>query len=107
MANAEDKKKVTPEDLDVDAAKAARREAQGKNPIFTFGGETFTLPIELPFSIMLEVEELGDAPPSLVLRGLLEEEQWEKFKALKPTMDDIEVLFKWIDEVYGMTVGNS
>lgn len=83
--------------FDLDQARAARREAQGEPPQFTFGGETFTLPIEIP----LAVADAFTKSNIDGLEALFGKEQWERFLAHDPTDADLGALAPWMDEIYG------
>lgn len=90
--------------LNLDAARAARREKSGEVPQFVFGGETFTLPVELPFTILIEMGK-GEDGPAVILEKLLDK-QWNNFLKHGPTVPDIEELFEYVNKVYGVGVGN-
>lgn len=47
--------------IDLDKARAARREAAGEGPEVVFGGKSYHLPVELPFEV-LEAFEGMDKP---------------------------------------------
>lgn len=84
--------------IDLDAARAARAEAQGEENTVLLGGDTFTLPLELPI-------ELGDFLVSgrvgAFIEALLGEEQWTKFASHKPTLNDLKVLAEQLAPLYG------
>lgn len=46
--------------VDLDAARAARREAQGQHVEVTLGGELFLLPVELPLAAMEGLSKLAE-----------------------------------------------
>jgi hypothetical protein len=85
--------------IDIDAARAARRakqEQDGVQHTLTFGGETYSLPAELEFSVA-EGLRLGDWRQ--VMESLLGPEQAEKFFADKPTAADLRVVLNGDEEL--------
>ncbi len=101
--------------VDLDAAKAARREAKGEGPTVVFGGETFTLPVEMPFEIVEELGRLQSAGEDGALAGqavlsvvrLLLGEQYKAFMAHRPSMDDLTELANGAMREYGTGRGES
>lgn len=90
--------------LDLDAARAARAESRGEDRTFTFGGEEFTLPPEMPFEAAeaLLGQDLRKTMTALV-NG-----QADAFFALSPSVDDLAALVEWIAAEYtGRTPGES
>ena len=85
-------------EIDLDAARAARAEAEGEHTTIIFGGETFTLPREFTFSAA-EAAERGDWRSFIfeVLDG-----QAETFFSKKPTLEDFVVLGQ---ELFRIKVG--
>lgn len=91
-------------DIDLDAARAARAEAHGEPKTLLFGGETFILPVECPFTF---VEALNAGEDRLSVMALFREDT-ERFMALEPTFDDMKALIEGVAETYGLrTPGNS
>jgi len=91
-------------DLDLDAARAARAEARGEPPTITIGGETFTLPVELP---MRYVWTLVDGDDIDALKVLFDS-QIDRFLATDPTREDILALVAGVPKLYGLgTPGES
>lgn len=86
--------------IDLDAARAARAEAQGEKPTIVFGGETWTLPAELPWAVA-EAATAGDGAAALKAIELLLGEQWPAFKKHNPTLADIMVIVEGIGDIYG------
>lgn len=97
---------------DIDAARAARREAIGKGPEVTFGGQTYELATELSLEVMealgpiVEAQKLGaEGGPEMIratlgfLRVLLGDEVYAAFRALDPppTLQDMNVLIGTAD----------
>lgn len=101
--------------IDLDAARAARREAKGEAPTVTFGGATYTLPIEMPFEIVEELGRLraadGDGSVAgqavLAVVRLLVGDQYEAFMAHHPSMDDLTELAQGAMREYGVGPGES
>lgn len=75
-------------DIDLDAAKAARREASKEGPVVVFGGQRFPLQPELPFEAAehLLYGRLREAI-ALIFNG-----GHEEFMALKPSTEDLRLL---------------
>jgi hypothetical protein len=103
--------------IDLDAAKAARREAAGEAPTLTFGGEAFSLPVELPFEVghrlLSLLENIAGGTTAVfddveaILRPLFAE-RYEAFMAHGPSMADIMALLTGLPREYGFTdVGES
>ena len=85
-------------DLDLDAARAARAEVRGEAPTITIGGETFTLPPELPMRYVWTLVD-GEDMDSL---KVLFDGQLDRFLATDPTREDILALVAGIPELYGL-----
>jgi hypothetical protein len=85
-------------DLDLDAARAARAEARGEPPTVTLGGETFTLPPEMPLRY---VWTLVDGDDMAALRVLFNG-QLDRFLATEPTREDILTLIAGVPALYGL-----
>lgn len=107
--------------VDLDAARAARREAGGEAPVIVIDGEEFILPVELPFAIMDDLARLFKAKDDkealaelsvealpVITRGLLGSD-YERFIAHRPSVDDFLVLFEGVMGAYGLSddVGES
>lgn len=97
--------------LDLDARRAARREAAKEPVTFTFGGEVFTLPVELPVEAVelvatVDAESMSDlqavALITPVMRALLGPE-WDRFYAHRPSLEDLAEVADFIWESYGVT----
>jgi len=94
--------------IDLDKARAARREAKGDGPKVIFGGEEYELSPELPFGVLEAMRGLmtgGDesAPGALVdLTRALLGEHYDAFKATDPTVDDLNELIGGVMEEYGV-----
>lgn len=89
-------------EFDLDAARAARTEAQREPKVFLFGGRKFELPVELPaeFSYIL-TDDTKEA-----FRFLLADD-FDDFWGLRPSGDDLQALLAWLVGAYGASVGES
>jgi hypothetical protein len=97
--------------IDLDAVRAARREAEAQAPSVKLGGKVFELPVELPFGVFLLLPELRNedtsvAAVSAVVRELFGEKH-DEFMALGPSMEDLEALLNGVMEEYGLNPGES
>jgi hypothetical protein len=91
--------------LDLDAARAARAEAAGQGHSFTFGGEDFATPPELPLRFGVALKEQD---PNGAFDALLGAEAAARFWSHEPTTQDTEALMAWVVETYGLgSVGKS
>ena len=89
--------------IDLDAAKAARREARGEGPTVVFGAQEFTLDAEIPFEV---TEHLAEGRVSEAVALLLGDSH-EAFMASKPSVEDLMMLFEQLTTAYGLeTLGN-
>lgn len=72
--------------LDLSAADAARREAVGEAPTFDWNGETYKLPVELPYEVLEYHARLnaGDTGALVDVCKLLLGDQWDQFSGSKP-----------------------
>lgn len=94
---------TTLEPFDLDAARAARLEAQGERPLFLFGGQKFELPAELPaeFAYLLDTADAKET-----IRYLLGD-QFDEFWAHRPSKEDLIELVAWVTKRYGSSLGES
>lgn len=101
-------------ELNLDAAREARLEAQGERA-FTFGEERYELPAEIPYSIVELLmtgaaagggTDLTEAQAIAIginaLPALLGEGQMERFRAANPSATDVNELVGWILREYGL-----
>lgn len=94
--------------IDLDAARAARREAKGQGPVVVFNKKKYKLPVEVPYSAM-EKASLLETDPSAenvaaMIKALLGE-HYDAIMAQNPSVEDINALVEGIMEEYGL--GNS
>lgn len=93
--------------IDLDKARAARREELGSGPVVIFGGQEHELSPELPFGVLDAMRglTLGDdhAPGALhdVAKALLGE-HFEAFLATHPSVEDLNELIGGVMEEYGV-----
>jgi hypothetical protein len=90
--------------IDLDAARAARAEAQSEAPVLRFANKDWTLPVELPWEIA-EAAAAGDAAAALNAIQLLLGDQWAEFKSHRPSLADVLVIVEGIGELYGVAAG--
>lgn len=99
--------------IDLDEARAARREKAGEPITFRFAGETFTLPHELPLPSEALVEEAKERKWSdkrfitAWLTAVLGQSEWDRFWSLNPTYPDLIELFDKAMTHYGTNPGES
>lgn len=106
----------TPSGVDLDALRAARREANKEAPAVTLGGQRFELPIELPLGAVAALGRMfshEDDPGILgeetlnVVRELLGD-QYDDFMSHRPSMEDLEAMLNAVMPEYGFeTPGES
>jgi hypothetical protein len=90
--------------IDLDAARAARAEANAEAPVVRFGGVDYTLPVELPWA-MVEAAASGDAGGLVTAVKLLLGDQWETFESAQPSIGDLRILVEGVAELYGVDSG--
>lgn len=98
--------------IDLDAARAARREATQEAPVIALGGQDFVLPIELPFEVadllgqMAVAKERGDQGGQAVavvqMVRLLLGEGFDEFMKQNPSLDDLLALMDGMTRAYGV-----
>lgn len=98
--------------IDLDAARAARREANAEVPVLVLNGQEHALPAELPFEVAellsgLDPESVKTDPAAAadrvgrILEAMLGDAH-EAFLASKPSIDDILALVDGLAEAYGL-----
>lgn len=100
--------------VDLDKARAARREVRGEPPKVILGGHTYYLPIELPLEVAFCLEEIESARGTgavgkaiMKIVGIVLGDQMEAFVANDLSMDDLEAFFEGVLAKYGLTPGES
>lgn len=104
-------------EFDLDAARAARAEANGEAPTVKFGGVVFTLPVEMPYAIVENVNEMqaaqlaGDGyKVTQALSAIAQDlfgDRFQEFLAFHPSMLDMQALLENVAPMYGLTAGES
>lgn len=95
------------EALNLDAARAARQEQTKTKPTIKFGKKVFTLPVEMPFTVLEKVGKVNPEDPSsgtVVVLSMLKEllgDQYDSFMSLKPSAKDMELVMEYVNECYG------
>lgn len=87
--------------FDVNAARAQRLEALGRDWAFALDGDTFALPTELSRTTARKLRDLDDNDVDGLLRLLLGERQFTRFEQHDVTMQDIAAIL----EAYGKETG--
>lgn len=100
--------------LDLDAARAAREEVAKPEeaPAVEFGGERYTLPLELPFGVFMRMASLKKDPAQGLeamtdLLTSLFGDRTDEFLAAGPSLSDLLVLLEHLTDVYGVDVGEA
>jgi len=103
--------------INLDKAKAARREAKEEQPSIIYGDRTWELPVELPLETAVVIANLqaamnkeeGEAAPLFrqVITSLLGDTEGNKFMELQPSIQDVSALIMGLVDEYGMTPGES
>lgn len=103
--------------IDLDEARAARREERGEAPKIIFEGTEFTLPVELPIEAVAAISALakaGTAQDGDAVLGALQEvaksvlgEGYETFMAHAPSIADLSALVQGLPAEYGLGLGES
>lgn len=98
---------ATTRNLDLDAARAARQEAQGEPPTITYNGKVYTLPQELRLS---QLEAFLRAERENDLRGVivaLLADRADEFLADDPSYNDLKAMGDGLQELYGIGLPES
>jgi len=96
-------------EINLDHALAARREKNKVSPTVIFKGQKFTLPVEIPYSMITKIETAEIVTPSTILSDIFDggkKGQWERFLALDPTLNDVNDLFEAIYKKYGLNMAD-
>lgn len=91
--------------IDLDAYRAARREADQEGPVVRFGGKSYQLPAEMPLEVLgvldtFNPEMTAGAVSSGILqicRVLLGEDGYAEFMAQKPSLQDATSFFNGVE----------
>jgi hypothetical protein len=87
--------------FDVNAARAQRQEASGRNWSFELDGESYTLPTELSRATAKALRKLDDNDVDGLLELLMGEAQFARFEQHDITMQDVAAIL----EAYGKETG--
>lgn len=104
--------------MDLDKARAARREAAKIHPEVIFGGEKFELPLEMPYSVVkammglttlkgqegVQKATIVNQVMDTIMKNLLGK-NIDRFNALTPSYEDLFALMDGLLEEYGINVG--
>lgn len=90
--------------VDLDALAAQRAEGRGEAPTVAFKGETFELPVEMPVAV---VEAWVNDSDAFVFGAAIFGAEWDRFRALNPSRDDIWALGARMNELWGVSEGES
>lgn len=97
--------------IDLDAARAARREASGEPPVIVFGGKELELTFEIPFEVAERMGSMGVALENQdgnelsngfrdVLKLLLGD-HFDEFMAQRPSVPDLMAMVDGVVKAYG------
>lgn len=88
--------------FDLDAAVSA----ESNQPFdFTFRGQSFSLPLALPVSLIDKLKAVEEDDLPTILRTLLGDEQGSRFIALDPADTHIKALVEEYAKVKGVSLG--
>lgn len=93
--------------VDLDAARAIRREANKQPPKVVLGGQTFLLPIELPLEASLLLADMSEADEGQAAKAIMSMveillgDQAEAFLANKLSGDDLKAFLYGVLPAYG------
>jgi hypothetical protein len=91
---------TAPVDIDLDAMRAARAEANGHSITIRFGGETFEVPpaLEWPYDVLTYIEASDFAGAMQAAMGT---DDWSRFVTHGPTLADVRDLFTSLAQASG------
>lgn len=98
-------------EINLDQARAVRRETLGETPVVVFGETQFTLPVEWPVQASITMGRFAKAQAAndqdaatvamLDTFAALLNGQYEKFMAFQPSWEDLNTLLGGIPQAYG------
>ncbi len=92
--------------IDLDAARAARREAEQKGPVVKLDGQEFELAVEMPFGVLEAFRSMADpaaaAGAMAQLGKALLGEHYSTIVGLGLSVDDLNVLLDGVMKEYGV-----
>lgn len=92
--------------IDLDAARAARREGKGEGPILRFGGKEYHLPPELPFEALEPIRSISDPDMAAgAMVDLVKALLGPHYEEIKSTLslDDLEAFVEGAMQEYGVS----
>lgn len=91
--------------IDLDSARAARREAGKKGPVVKVEGKQYELPIEMPYEVLEAFRLLGNQDTAAAAMPAIAEallgKHYGKLRGIL-SVDDLEVLTQGLIEEYGV-----
>lgn len=91
-------------ELDLDEYRAARAEGRGESPTIKLLGEAFTLPVEVPCTVL---QAFADNDKVGFGKALFGDEQWERFCEIGGTEDDLVLIAARLWTLYDVSLGES
>lgn len=92
--------------IDLDAARAARREADDTGPVVRFGENEYELPVELPYSALEALRGMGDDRQAAgAVVGFIEAvlgKNIDAWRASDPSMNDAQHFIALLMQEYGV-----
>lgn len=92
--------------IDLDAARAARREGKGEGPVLKFGGKEYQLPPELPYEALEPIRGMSDpdtaAGAMVDLMKALLGRHYDEVKS-ELSFDDLEAFVEGAMVEYGVS----
>lgn len=103
--------------IDLDAARAARREANAEAIVVTLDGDDFSMPPEMPFEVIEKLGPLREVPEDKapeaaaalldLFKSLIGENDFKRFMTHRPSLDDLKELLTGVLKEYGVTLGEA
>src|SRR5438067_213198 len=99
--------------IDLNAARAARREGKGDTLEVVLDAETFIFPVEFPMSLVdltataIEENWPEDRYVRTQIEHLMGEDGWQPFLGLNPSRNDFNALYDEVMGAYGIGRGES
>lgn len=92
--------------IDLDAARAARREGKGKGPVLIFGGKEYQLPPELPYEALEPIRGMSSSETAAgamvdLMKALLGQ-YYDEIKT-ELSFDDLEEFVEGAMSEYGVS----
>lgn len=97
--------------IDLDAARAARREAAGESPVIVLNGKEIALPAEIPFDAAARMGRMAKAVEAKDNDALMDDfgvwlkallgPAYDEFMAAQPSVNDLMALAEGLVKAYG------